>query len=63
MLKDFLGREITVGCTVCYPVRRGSNLWLTTIKVESTSLNDFAGRKNGKIVHVRNLNNCIVVTA
>ena len=25
---DFLGREIVAGGTVCYPVRRGSSMWL-----------------------------------
>ena len=61
MLKDYLGREITVGCTVCYPVRRGSDMRLTTIQVESVGSTDFAGRKKGRLVRVRNLNNCLVI--
>ena len=61
MLKDYLGREIKVGDTVCYPVRRGSDMRLTTILVESVGNTDFAGRKKGRLVRVRNLNNCLVI--
>lgn len=31
--RDFLGREIYVGATVIYPVRRMSSMWLNKIKV------------------------------
>jgi hypothetical protein len=30
---DFVGREITVGATVIYPRRRGSEMWLASGRV------------------------------
>jgi hypothetical protein len=30
---DFLGREITVGATIVYPVRAGSSMWLQRMQV------------------------------
>lgn len=30
---DFMGREITVGATVVYPVRRGSSMWMQKLRV------------------------------
>jgi hypothetical protein len=26
--KDYMGQTITAGCTVVYPIRQGSNMWL-----------------------------------
>jgi hypothetical protein len=63
MLQDFLGREIKAGDTVCYPVRRGSDMRLTTMKIDYIEDNVLTGCKAGRRFHVRNLNNCIVVTA
>ena len=34
-INDFLGRRIKPGDTIAYPVRRGSDMWMTTIKVTS----------------------------
>jgi hypothetical protein len=65
---DFVGKPITIGCRCAYPVRRGSDMWLTTIRVQGinqigetvvlSGYND-AGRK----VSVRNVKNCVVVEA
>lgn len=30
---DFMGRKITVGATVIYPVRRGSSMWMNKLKI------------------------------
>lgn len=33
MLKDIAGRELNPGDIIAYPVRSGSNLWMTTAKI------------------------------
>lgn len=65
--EDFLGNEIHTGCTVVYPVRKGSRMWLSKLQV--TKIKQVPGEKpaivgvNGKgsVVTVINLQNCIVV--
>jgi len=64
--KDFLGRQIKAGDMICYPVRRGSKMWLKKLTVEAvrdmpqgpcvSGTND-AGRR----VSIYNLGNCVVV--
>jgi hypothetical protein len=64
--KDFMGKAITAGDTICYPVRRGSRMWLKTLWVQTvqdtprgacvSGTND-AGRR----INIYNLENCVVV--
>lgn len=35
--RDFLGNEITPGCTIAYPNRSGSSMWMRTGTVETIS--------------------------
>jgi len=32
---DFLGQPIKAGDLVCYPVRRGSNMWLNKLRIHT----------------------------
>lgn len=66
--EDFLGKPIIAGATICYPVRRGSQMWLKKLSVQSvqdtprgicvSGTND-AGRR----ISVFNLTNCVIVEA
>jgi len=63
---DFLGKSIVAGDLVTYPVRRGSRMWLNKLIVKS--VNDtpngptISGVNDaGRLIHVRNLLNCVVV--
>ena len=63
---DFLGKTIVAGDRVIYPVRRGSRMWLNKLTVKS--VNDtlkgatISGHNDaGRLIHVRNLLNCVVV--
>lgn len=63
---DFLGNPIEPGCRCVYPVRRGSRMWLTTIRVQQIERgpNDavLVGYNDvGRRVRVSNLSNCVVV--
>jgi hypothetical protein len=62
---DLVGKEITAGCSVVYPVRRGSSMWLKKMQVQQVM-----GGKNpelhgynseGRRVTIRNLDNCAVI--
>jgi hypothetical protein len=64
---DFLGRPINAGDAVVYPVRRGSEMWMNKVLVDSVrdtprgkaiSGTNAAGRR----ITIRNLANCVVVT-
>ena len=46
--KDFMGREITEGVTLVYPVRRTSAMWLKKIKVRR--IVETTDRKTGRAV-------------
>jgi hypothetical protein len=35
VVKDIVGRDIVVGEDIAYPVRRGSNLWMSRMNVTS----------------------------
>jgi hypothetical protein len=62
-IKDFLGNEITVGCHVVYPVRRGSSMWLNRIKVTQVTPTQVTGYNPDKrLTHIKNLKNVVVVT-
>lgn len=62
---DFMGREITVGCTVVYPVRRGSSMWMQRIKVtqviagKTPTLGGYNG--DGRKITLHNVANVTVV--
>ncbi|WP_437230130.1 hypothetical protein SH661x_001798 [Planctomicrobium sp. SH661] len=63
---DFLKRPIAVGSTVVYPVRRGSAMWLNSLKVQQI---DETGDEPvlvgyspaGRRIRVKNTQNCILV--
>jgi hypothetical protein len=64
--KDFLGKPITAGATICYPVRRGSAMWLNKLVVLSVQDTPSGVRvsgtnKTGRRVSIANLENCVVV--
>ena len=62
--KDFLEKDIKIGDTICYPVRRGSRMWLKKMVVENivdTSKGiciTSTSRKNRPIT-IHNLQNCV----
>jgi hypothetical protein len=61
-MKDFLGREIKAGDTVVYPVRRGSSMWMSRMKVEGTEGGKLTGlNPEGRRVALSNLTNIVVV--
>ena len=63
LVLDFVGNEITAGCTVCYPVRRGSNLWMNRMVVTQVAADQITGQNphNRRLTHVKNLQNVVVV--
>lgn len=62
---DLIGREITAGCSVVYPVRRGSDMWLKKIQVQQVTpgkVPEISGfNSEGRRVTIRNLKNCAVI--
>ena len=63
---DYLFREIKVGDRVAYPMRRGSRMWLTTMKVEN--IEELGGSflllgvdATGRRTRTKNLENCEVI--
>lgn len=66
---DFLGQPITEHCTIVYPVRQGSSMWLQKMKVsqvvktgESYRLVVYDPTSSLMRGHsVKNLHTCIVV--
>lgn len=65
---DCVGREIKAGCTILYPVRRGSRMWQSRMQVqlvapETTSKGaSVSGFNNdGRRVNVHNLDMVVVV--
>lgn len=66
-VKDCVGREIKAGCTILYPVRRGSSMWLSRMQVQQVVSGE-TGRAyvsgfntDGRRVYVRNLELAVVV--
>lgn len=52
-MKDVLGEPIEVGCTICYPSRKRSKLWLRTLKVLAVNGNQISGlNRNGRNVTI-----------
>jgi hypothetical protein len=61
-MKDFLGRDIVAGNDVVYPVRRGSSMWLSRMKVLSTEGGKLRGNNpEGRQIQLTNLENIVVV--
>jgi len=63
---DFLGKQIKAGMTICYPVRRGSSMWLkkmTVLAVQDTPQGVCVSGTNdaGRRVSIRNLDKCVIV--
>ena len=65
---DFLGREIEVGHTIVYPVRRGSRMWMQMASVTEIRQHDRTQppllvylNPTGRKVTIQNLDNCVVV--
>lgn len=63
---DLFGREITAGCNVVYPARRGSSMWLRTLRVQQViggvhpHLTGY--NPEGRRITVHNLSNIAVMT-
>ncbi len=63
---DHLFRGINVGDRVAYPMRRGSRMWLTTMKVEKIeelgeSFLLLGVDATGRRTRTKNLQNCVVI--
>jgi hypothetical protein len=65
---DFVGREIKVGCSVLYAVRRGSGMWLKRMTVLQIVESGPNGRPylsgttpDGRRVNVHKLDTVVVV--
>ena len=65
---DFLGNLIEVGCTIVYPVRRGSAMWMRKASVTQIVQHDRTQppllvclNPKARRVTVQNLDNCVVV--
>ena len=63
---DCIGREIKPGCSILYPVRRGSEMKLKSMKVQNEAALTLHGRcvfgfnTDGRPVYVYNLGNVMV---
>jgi hypothetical protein len=59
---DFLGTEIKAGDTIVYPVRHGAILWLKKLRIASVTPERASGyNTSGRLVHVKNFKNVVVV--
>lgn len=66
-VKDFMAKTIVAGNTICYPVRRGSQMWMKKLVVEAvrdTPKGPCVSGTNetGRRVSIFNLVNCVVVS-
>ncbi len=64
--RDFIGREITAGALIAYPVRRGSNMWLNQLKVQQVSQGTKGPQvsglnSKGRRITITNIKNAVVV--
>jgi len=64
---DFFGKQIKVGDTCVYPMRRGSKMWMQILRIdgieeidEGYTLTGCDG--NGRRTRTRNIGNCVIVT-
>lgn len=59
---DCVGNVITPGCTVVYPSRQGSNMWMERMVVDQVESDKISGHKpNGRRTQVKKLKNVAVV--
>ena len=60
---DIVGKPIIPGCTVAYPVRKGSKMWMSVVSV--TRILDEGGliglNKAGRHTRIKSVRNCVVV--
>jgi len=42
--RDFTGKEVTLGCAIVYPTRKGSEMWLSRGKVVNITTNAVVAR-------------------
>ena len=63
---DFLGVPIKPGNRVAYPMRRGSRMWLTTMRIEG--IEEVSGKfilfgfgPSGRRTRTKNTQNCVVI--
>ncbi len=66
-IRDFCGNLIVVGCKCVYPMRRGSKMWMTTIKVDGIqglgAATVLTGYDNtGRRTRTKNIQNCVVIS-
>jgi hypothetical protein len=62
VVKDFVGQEIKPGCSVVYPTRRGSSMWMNKMTVDLVEDSHISGFNNvGRRVNVTTIKNCVVV--
>jgi hypothetical protein len=62
MAKDILGREITTGCRVAYPTRRGATMrmrWVEVLEVRSDAIVGL--RDDSRPVLLKNLSNLALI--
>ena len=67
---DFGGRPIESGDTIAYPVRRGSEMWLRSLKVShievirsTPPVYHIAGSNDkGRMVKLENPDRCVILT-
>jgi len=65
VIVDYAGHELKAGQIVVYPVRRGSSMWLSEIKV--TQVVDGSApyikgfNREGRPVTVKNLKNVVII--
>lgn len=58
---DFMGHEIKPDCVLCYPVRRGSSLWMNKITVTQVRPDQVKGyNPTGRAVTLKNLKNTVI---
>jgi len=63
-ITDFIGTEIKAASQLVYPVRRGSQMWLTKITVTAVSADEIKGYNAiGRRITVKNIKNTIVVAS
>jgi hypothetical protein len=67
MVLDFVGKQIAVGCRLAYPMRRGAQMWLSTMKVDQ--IEELPGGEivikghtgEGRKTRTKNVQNCVVL--
>jgi hypothetical protein len=59
---DAFGNPINPGDSICYPVRRGARMWLSSITVTQVTDEGITGyNPTGRRIHVEKFDRCAVV--